>query len=135
MDQTAARITVSKKLSSRDYKRVLTEITEYAYNYLIHIHKDIQNAKKIENKSEQDLGNLDALVHTFDLVNDIIHPAHNISRSILKIHPTFIDYIQEMHIKQVKEHNPEPCWCSSCKESVGNLSVKTKETSNGKEGH
>lgn len=106
---------MSNRLTSRDYKRVLCEITEYAYNYLVHIHKDIEKLKKIENKSEQDLADLDALVHTFDLINDVIHPAHDISRSILKIHPSFVSYIQEMHIAQVKKHNPEPCWCSSCK--------------------
>ena len=123
---------MSKRLSSRDYKRVLSEVTEYAYNYLVHIHKDIQEAKKVESKTEQDLRNIDALVHTFDLINDIIHPAHDISRSIIKIHPSFICYIQEMHKAQVKEKNPEPCWCSSCKELAGNLSVATKEGSNGK---
>ena len=124
---------MNKRLSTKDYKRVLSEVTEYAYNYLVHIHKDIQEAKKVENKSEQDLRNLDALVHTFDLVNDLIHPAHNISRSLLKIHPSFIDYIQDMHEKQVKAHNPEPCWCSSCKNLEENLSVKTKEISSATE--
>ena len=122
-----------KKLRSQDYKAVLSEVTEYAYNYLVHIHKEIQEAKKNENKTEQDLRNLDALVHTFDLVNDIIHPAHTISRSILKIHPSFIDYVQQMHTGQVKKHNPEPCWCSSCRELEEKLSEKTKESLSGTE--
>lgn len=125
---------MNKRISTKDYKRILSEVTEYAYNYLVHIHKDIAAAKKAENKTEQDLRNLDALVHTFDLVNDLIHPAHDISRDLIKIHPSFVDYIQEMHEKQVKAHNPEPCWCSSCKEKEAKLSVETKESSHAQEG-
>ncbi len=108
---------MSTRLSSRDYKRVLSEVTEYSYNYLIHIHKDIDKIKKKEDKSEADLRELDALAHTFDLINDIVHPAHDISRSLIKIHPSFVDYIQDMHKSQVKDKNPEPCWCSSCKDT------------------
>lgn len=110
---------MSNRLTAKDYKRVLSEVIEYSYNYLVHIHKDIEKLKKIEKKSESDLRDLDALVHTFDLVNDIIHPAHDISRTLIKIHPSFISYIQDMHKAQVKDKNPEPCWCSSCKEIDG----------------
>lgn len=107
------------KEKRKDYKKVLSEVIEYAYLYLVHIHKDIQDAKKIEKMTDQDLRNLDALVHTFDLVNDLIHPAHNISKHLVKMPESFIDYIKEMHTKQVKEKNPKQCWCSSCKEEVG----------------
>lgn len=117
---------MNKRLSAKDYKRILSEVTEYAYNYLIHIHKEIESAKKTTDKTSQDLANLDALVHTFDLVNDIIHPAHTASKEFVKIHPSFIDYIHKMHEAQVKKHNPEPCWCSSCKESADSLGVDTK---------
>ena len=107
-----------RKFTPADYKRILTEVTEYAYNYMVHIHKEIQEVRKIEDKDDQVLRNLDALVHTFDLVNDLIHPAHDVSRKLLEVHPSFIDYVKKMHVEQVRKHNPEPCWCSSCREEA-----------------
>lgn len=125
---------MSKVLTSRDYKRVLSEVTEYAYMYLVHINNDMVIAKKDgKDKTPDEQAHLDALVQTFNLINDIIHPAHLISYNLLKIKPSFIEFCQKMHALETKDKNPESCFCGSCQDFAQNLRDNAKESSRGKE--
>jgi len=103
----------------KNYKQVLTDVVEYGYVYLISIKQEMERKEKEPQSDGRDF-ELIALAETFKLVNDIIHPAHDISKSILKrIRPEVISYCIDAYAQDVKSKPAtSSCWCSQCKGRV-----------------
>lgn len=109
---------MSNKLSARDYKRVLLDVVSNGYHHIQAINNEIQLMKiddpKNATQAEQD--KLRALTLTMTLVNDLIHPAHQISKSILRGKDELIDYCIRMQKIAFQNKLIDECYCSSCKE-------------------
>ena len=112
---------MSIKLTARDYKRVLLDVVSNGYHHVQAINNELQSMKikDPEKATQEQQDKLRALTLTMTLVNDLIHPAHNISKSILKGKDELIDYCVRMQSIAFKNKLVDECFCSSCKEPVG----------------
>lgn len=114
---------MSNRLTAKDYKRVLMDVISNGYHHIQAINNEIQQMKiedpKSATQSEQD--KLRALTLTMTLVNDLIHPAHKISKEMLKGKDELIDYCMRMQKIAFQNKLIDECYCSVCKsEDVAN---------------
>jgi len=109
---------MSVKLTARDYKRVLLDVVSNGYHHIQAINNEIQSMKIQDPKSatQEEQDKLRALTLTMTLVNDLIHPAHKISKSILKGKDELVDYCIRMQKIAFENKLIDECFCSSCKE-------------------
>lgn len=123
---------MSKKYTSKDYKRVLTEVLTNGFYHIQAINNEIQAMKITDpaTASQDDQNKLRALTMTLTLVNDLIHPAHPISYACTKVNPELIDYCVNIQKKALEHKLVDKCFCSICSQSNNypskNVSEDTK---------
>lgn len=117
---------VSIKLTAKDYKKVLIDVVSNGYHHIQAINNEIQSMKIEDPKKalpgEQD--KLRALTLTMTLVNDLIHPAHDISRTFMKDKIPLIDYCSNMQKIAFDNKLVDECFCGSCKTKSEKLSPR-----------
>lgn len=116
----------SSKIPSKDIRRVFEEIIGAAYNHITCINNEIQklNIKDVDKASQDDKNKLSALTHTIILINDLIHPAHKISKIMFnKCESTIVDLCIKLQREALDKKLVDECSCSSCKED----NIKTEE--------
>lgn len=129
---------MSNKLSARDYKKALLEVVSNGYYHIQAINNEIQSMKiddpKKATSEQQD--KLKALTLTLTLINDLIHPAHAISKSILKGKDQLIDYCINMQKIALENKLIDTCFCSSCaKDNVDSRISTGGDVSGSQESH
>jgi hypothetical protein len=112
---------MSNRLTAKDYKRVLIDVVSNGYHHIQAINNEIQSMKieDPKNATQEQQDKLRALTLTMTLVNDLIHPAHILSKSVLKGKDELIDYCVRMQKIAFENKLVDECFCSSCKEPIG----------------
>lgn len=110
-------IVAKNKPSSAELKSLFTEMILNGYYHLQCIDKEILalDIKKLEDATEDQKNKLHALTMTFVLINDLLHPAHKISKSLLKKdYVPLIDSYMKRHQISIEQNLVEPCKCMAC---------------------
>lgn len=109
-----------EKIKKQNYKRALKEVALSAYSQIKAINNEIAtlNIKDPQDAPVDVQNKLRALTLTLTLVNDIIHPAHRISKHLFdESDHKLIDYCMQAHKVAVESKLVDPCNCSQCNES------------------
>lgn len=111
---------MTKKYTARDYRRILTDVVTNGYYHIQAINNEIQAMKIADPKdaSQSDQDKLRALTLTMTLINDLIHPAHEISRKIVDDKQDLINYCVNLQKIAFTNKLIDPCFCSVCKDEV-----------------
>ena len=119
------------------YKAILTEIMSNGYYHIKAINNEIQALNEIMKKegitdpqkaSQAQQDQLRALTLTLTLVNDLMHPAHKVSKKLLKkSEGEFINFCINMQKIALTSKLVGECFCSSCKEDKNE--AQTREVS------
>ena len=105
------------KPSSAELKSLFTEMILNGYYHLQCIDKEILalDVKKIEDATQDQKNKLHALTMTFVLINDLLHPAHKISKSLLKKeYEALIDSYIRRQQTALEQKLVEKCSCIAC---------------------
>ena len=118
------------KPTSAELKSLFTEMILNGYYHLQCIDKEILSldVKNLESATEDQKNKLHALTMTFVLINDLLHPAHKISKSLLKKeYEPLIDSYMRRQQTALDQKLVEKCTCLACgKEDEVKESQETK---------
>ena len=117
----------NKKPTATEIKALFTEMILNGYYHLQCIDKEVLalDVKNLESATEDQKNKLHALTMTFVLINDLLHPAHKISRSLLpKEYEKLIDSYMRRQKDALDNKMVEKCVCKSCLE---NNETQTRE--------
>lgn len=106
------------KTTAAEVKQVLTELLLNAYSHIKAVNNEIHalGIKDPQEASADDQNKLRAMTLTLTLINDIIHPAHEISKKILnKSEHPIIDYCIKAQKVAFESKLVDECNCTSCK--------------------
>lgn len=121
----------NKKPTATELRNLFTEMILNGYYHLQCIDKEILalNVKKVEDATEDQKNKLHALTMTFVLINDLLHPAHKISKKLLKkeYEPLIDSYIRRQQ-NALEQKLVEPCKCIAC--GLEDDAQKNQETKN-----
>lgn len=117
---------MKRKYTIKEYKQTLFEVLRNGYSHISELKKelgkfDIKSKEDIEKLSQEDRDKFQSLVLVSTVINDLIHPGHNVSYNLFKdkdMHK-FIDFCKEQQAFAFKEKAVEECSCSSCLEKDG----------------
>ncbi len=105
-------------VSAKEARHLLRELMLNSYSHLKALNNEMQSLKIKDPAaaSEEQQRTLQALMHTFVLINDLIHPAHEASKKLLYLCDTkFIDFCINAQKVAFETKMVETCPCSSCK--------------------
>lgn len=109
----------SKQPSAAELKSLFTDMILNGYYHLQCIDKEILalDVKNLSEATEDQKNKLHALTMTFVLINDLLHPAHNVSKKLLKkeYEPLIDSYIRRQK-NALEQKLVEKCVCKSCQE-------------------
>lgn len=107
-----------KKNSSTHLKMILSDVLVIAFEHMKILAKelakiDLKNAEETKNKELMDRAQL--LSHVLTLVNDVIHPAHEVALTMFPDANDFIVYCQKNQALAIEKKLISPkCDCYSC---------------------
>ena len=107
-----------KKYTAKDHKRILLEVISNGYYHIAAINNEIA-AMKIDDPTKatpEQKDKLRALTLTLTLINDLIHPAHKASYSLMKEKSALIDYCVKAQQVALENKLIDPCFCTECRE-------------------
>ena len=105
------------KPSSAELKSLFTDMMLNGYYHLQCIDKEVLalDVKKLEDATQDQKNKLHALTMTFVLINDLLHPAHEISKHLLpKEYEKLIDSYMRRQKDALSNKLVEKCVCKSC---------------------
>jgi hypothetical protein len=105
------------KVSAREIKSVFLEVLLNGYHHIAAINKELHELKIEDpnNATPEQQQKLRALTLTLTLINDLIHPAHKISKNMLKESQLpLVDYCMNMQKVALETKLVDECFCSSC---------------------
>lgn len=114
-----------KKIKSAQVKSSFTELLLNSYHHLQCIDKEIKSLdiKDLESATEDQKNKLHALTMTFVLINDLVHPAHKLSKDLLpKEYEKLIDSYMRRQKVSLEQKLVDECFCLSCKEDKSEAS-------------
>lgn len=110
---------IKNKPTAKEVKSIFTDLMLNGYYHLQCIDNEIRaiGVKDINDATEDQKNKLHALTMTFVLINDLLHPAHKISKKLLKkdYEPLIDSYIKRQKAS-IEQKAVEKCFCLSCKE-------------------
>ena len=104
---------------AKEVKLVLIEILSNGYNHIKAINNEIHalNIKEPQDATPEVQDKLKALTLTLTLVNDLIHPAHKMSKSLFnKCDMPIVDYCIKAQKVAFESKLVDDCYCGSCVE-------------------
>ena len=110
----------SKQPSAAELKSLFTEMILNGYYHLQCIDKEILalDVKNLSEATEEQKNKLHALTMTFVLINDLMHPAHKVSKKLLKKeYGPLIDSYMRRQETALQQKLVEKCVCKSCQEN------------------
>lgn len=114
----------SNKVSAKEIRSVMIELLSNGYHHIKAINSEIHTMgiKEPEKASEEDQNKLRALTLTLTLINDLIHPAHKMSKKLLnKCELPIIDYCMKAQKVAFESKLVDECFCNSCKEDKNEI--------------
>jgi hypothetical protein len=108
----------SNTIGAKESRQLLRELMLNGYSHLKALNNEMQALKITDPATapEEDQRKLQALMHTFVLINDLIHPAHEAAKRLLhKCDTRFIDYCMNAQRVAFESKMVETCPCSTCK--------------------
>lgn len=109
----------NKKPTAAELKSLFTEMILNGYYHLQCIDKEILalDVKNLDSATEDQKNKLHALTMTFVLINDLLHPAHKISKKLLKKeYEPLIDSYMRRQETALEQKIVDKCVCSSCQD-------------------
>ena len=115
-----------KKNSMSHLRTVLSDVVSIGYEHMQSLAAELRkldiNDSNVKEKSQQDLNRSQLLAHVLTLINDVVHPAHNLSLELFPDAKPFIDVCIKNHALAIEKKLIAPeCNCYECK-------TKTKES-------
>lgn len=117
------------KPTAAELKSLFTEMILNGYYHLQCIDKEILalDVKNLSDATEDQKNKLHALTMTFVLINDLLHPAHKVSKKLLKKeYGSLIDSYMRRQETALAQKLVEKCVCKSCQEN--NEAEENQET-------
>lgn len=108
------------KPSAAELKSLFTDMILNGYYHLQCIDKEILalDVKNLADATEDQKNKLHALTMTFVLINDLLHPAHKVSKKLLKKeYGPLIDSYMRRQETALEQKLVEKCVCRSCQEN------------------
>lgn len=121
----------TKQPTAAELKSLFTEMILNGYYHLQCIDKEILaiDVKDLSQATEEQKNKLHALTMTFVLINDLLHPAHKVSKKLLKKdYEPLIDSYMRRQQDALNNKLVEKCVCKSCQEN--NEAQTSEETKN-----
>lgn len=113
---------MNRRYTGREVRQVLFEVLRNAYLHLEEITKEISklNLKRkedIEKLSPEDHEKFQSLTLIYTIMNDIIHPAHDVSLELFQGEgvKAMLEFCRNAQRAAFKEKIVEVCVCMSCK--------------------
>lgn len=110
----------NRKPTAAELKSLFTDMILNGYYHLQCIDKEILalDVKDLSQATEDQKNKLHALTMTFVLINDLLHPAHKVSKKLLKKeYGPLIDSYMRRQETALQQKLVEKCVCRSCQEN------------------
>lgn len=106
--------------SNAHIKQVLTDVLNLATSYIYSASREINKLNitdsNIGDRKPEELRKLDHLVNIMNIINDVIHPAHELASELLPHTKELIDMCKVNQIKMRDAKRVDSnCSCYSCK--------------------
>jgi hypothetical protein len=122
---------MATKVTSKELNSTMTELLLNGYHHLQCIDKEIKSLdiKDIESATEDQKNKLHAMTMTFVLINDLLHPAHKLSKKLLpkEYLPLIESYMKRQRVS-FEQKLIDECFCLSCKEDKNEASSNKNDT-------
>lgn len=109
-----------KKNSSTHLKMILSDVLKIAFDHMRALGLQLKDLKidegDIKSKTAEEIRAAETMSHMLTIINDIIHPAHEICYEMFDKNMTeFIDFCKSNQAKAIeKKLISEKCSCYSC---------------------
>lgn len=105
-------------VGAKEARQYLRELMLNGYSHLRALNNEMQSLKIKDpaTATEDQQRQLQAMMHTFVLINDLIHPCHEISKKLLnKCDTRFIDFCMTAQVEAFRAKMVDECPCLACK--------------------